>query len=476
MLLKRLYDESLAQTSYLVGCQATGEALVIDPNRDVEQYLAAAEAEGLRISAVTETHIHADFTSGSRELAARTGARLYLSDEGDASWKYAFAREAGAVLVRDGDTFWVGNVKLDVLHTPGHTPEHICFVLTDTRASDRPMGVFTGDFVFVGDVGRPDLLEKAAKVAGSAESGARTLFRSLQKFKALPDYLQIWPGHGAGSACGKGIGAVPQSSLGYERLANWALAYDDEDRFVSAVLAGQPEPPKYFAQMKRINKEGPPILGGFRRPQRLPGGQLLRLLDRGAPVVDTRPFAAFAAGHVPGTLSIPLDYAFATWAGWLISYDAPFYLLVDDEAPRAVDQAVRELAKIGLDQVAGYAGGDTLAAWTVAGRALEVIPQITAEELATLAGSQCVALIDVRGESEWLDAHMPAARHIALGYLVDRLDEIPRDRPIVVYCRSGARSSIAAGLLQAKGFKDVRNLVGGIARWQAAGHAVERAA
>ncbi|MBI2321615.1 MAG: MBL fold metallo-hydrolase, partial [Chloroflexi bacterium] len=428
------------------------------------------------ITAVTETHIHADFASGSRELAARTGAKLYLSDEGDASWKYAFAAEAGAVLVRDGDSFWVGNAKIEVLHTPGHTPEHLCFMLTDTRASHRPMGIFTGDFVFVGDVGRPDLLEKAAKVVGSAASGARTLFRSLQRFKALPDYLQIWPGHGAGSACGKGIGAVPQTSLGYERLANWAFAYDDEDAFVSAVLAGQPEPPKYFAQMKRINKEGPPIMGGFRRPPRRPGGQLLVRLAQGATVIDTRPFAAFAAGHVPGTLSIPLDYSFATWAGWLISYDAPFFLLAADDAPRVVDQAVRELAKIGLDQVAGYAGGDALAAWTVAGRELEIIPQITPEDLAALARTERVALIDVRGESEWLEAHMPAARHIALGYLVDRLDEIPRDRPVVVYCRSGARSSIAAGLLQAKGFKDVRNLVGGIARWQAAGHAVERAA
>lgn len=476
MLLKRFYDDSLAQASYLVGCQATGDALVIDPNRDSEQYLAAAEAEGLRIAAVTETHIHADFVSGSRELAARTGAKLYLSDEGDANWKYAFAAAAGAVLVRNGDTFWVGNIKLEVLHTPGHTPEHICFMLTDTRASDHPMGVFTGDFVFVGDVGRPDLLEKAARVVGSAEQGARTLFRSLQRFKTLPDYLQIWPGHGAGSACGKGIGAVPQSSLGYERLANWAFAYEDEEAFVAAVLAGQPEPPKYFAQMKRINKEGPPLLGGFPRPQRLPGDQLLALLGQGALVVDTRSSAAFAAGHVPGAISIPLDYAFVTWAGWLIPYDVPFYLLVDDDAPRAVDQAVRELAKIGLDQVAGYAGGDMLAAWTAAGRALETIPQIVAEDLAALARADGVALVDVRGEAEWLEGHMPAARHIPLGYLVDRLDEIPRDRPVVVYCRSGARSSIAAGLLQAKGVKDVRNLVGGIVRWQAAGHAVERAA
>jgi hydroxyacylglutathione hydrolase len=269
MLLKRIYDESLAQASYLIGCPATGEALVVDPNRDVAQYVKAAADEDLTITHVTETHIHADFVSGSRELAKVTGAELLLSDEGGPDWKYAFAKEADARLLHNGDTFMVGNLKFEVLHTPGHTPEHISFLVTDTPATDKPMGAVTGDFVFVGDVGRPDLLEKAAKIVGTMEAGARTLYRSLNRFKQLPDYLQIWPGHGAGSACGKALGAVPFSTLGYEKIANWGFGAATEDEFVEMVLAGQPEPPKYFAEMKRINKEGPRLLGGFHRPRLL---------------------------------------------------------------------------------------------------------------------------------------------------------------------------------------------------------------
>ena len=268
MLLKRIYDTKLAQASYLIGCAATGEAIVVDPNRDIDQYLRAAADEGLTIAVVTETHIHADFVSGSRELVERTGAQLLLSDEGDADWKYAFASAASATLLHDGDSFMVGNLKFEVMHTPGHTPEHLTFLVTDTPATDRPMGAITGDFIFVGDVGRPDLLERAAKMQGTMEASARTLFRSLQRFKQFPDHLQIWPGHGAGSACGKALGAVPSSTLGYERFANWGLATTSEDEFVQAVLAGQPEPPKYFAEMKRINKMGPAILGGMARALR----------------------------------------------------------------------------------------------------------------------------------------------------------------------------------------------------------------
>jgi hydroxyacylglutathione hydrolase len=238
MLLKRFYDPKLAQASYLVGCAATGEALVVDPNRDVDQYVTAADDEGLRISHVTETHIHADFVSGSRELAARTGAKLYLSDEGGPDWRYAFAAADGAMLLRDSDSFMVGTVRVEALHTPGHTPEHMTFLITDTATTDRPMGAFTGDFIFVGDVGRPDLLERAAKVAGTMEAGARTLYHSIQRFKGLPDWLQLWPGHGAGSACGKALGAVPSTTLGYERISNWALNAESEDAFVREVLAG----------------------------------------------------------------------------------------------------------------------------------------------------------------------------------------------------------------------------------------------
>ena len=474
MMLKRFYDTKLAQASYLIGCAATGDALVVDPNRDVEQYIRAAADEGMKISRVTETHIHADFVSGSRELAARTGAELLLSDEGDASWKYGFAKDVGATLLHDGDTFMVGNLKLEVLHTPGHTPEHVTFLVTDTPATDKPMGAITGDFVFVGDVGRPDLLEKAAKISGTMEGSARALFRSLQKFKQLPDYIQIWPGHGAGSACGKALGAVPFSTLGYEKIANWGLRETDEDEFVQLVLAGQPEPPRYFADMKRINKEGPPILGGFQRPELRPPAAVDALLRKREIIVDTRPAADFAAGHIPGTINIPLNKAFNTWAGWLLPFDRDFYLIVDAACSRCIDEAVHDLAMIGLDQVAGYFGTDVNEAWSASGGKLATVQQISAPELAQRIESGDVAVIDVRGRSEWEAGHLPGVPNIPVGYLTDRLREIPASKPVVVHCQSGARSAIAASVLQAKGVTNVTNLSGGFAEWQKRKLPVER--
>ncbi len=476
MLIRRFYDTKLAQASFLVGCQATGEALIIDPNRDVDQYIAAVEAEGMRLAHVTETHIHADFTSGSRELAARAGATLYLSDEGGSDWRYAFAAESKAVLVKDGHTFKVGNIIVEVMHTPGHTPEHVSFMITDGAATDRPMGVFTGDFIFVGDVGRPDLLEKAAGVAGTMEAAARVLFRSLQRFKQLPDYLQLWPGHGAGSACGKALGAVPSSTLGYERFANWALTTEAEDDFVALVLAGQPEPPAYFAQMKRMNRDGPRLLHGLARPERLPGEQLRSVLAAGAVVVDTRRAADYAAGHVAGTINIPLNSAFTTWAGWLLSYDRPFHLIVDDSVAQRVDEARRDLAMIGLDQVAGYFGAEAIDAWRGSDGTLEVVPQVTAREVAPLLESGGAVVVDVRWQNEWNAGHLPGARHLALGTLAARLDELPKDAPIVVHCEAGGRAAIAASVLAAAGFDDVRRMSDGFVGWQKAGLPVERPA
>ena len=262
MLLKYFYDQKLAHASYLVGCQRTKEAVIVDPGRDVDQYIEMANYEGVKITAVAETHIHADYVSGARELADRIGAKLYVSDEGPAEWKYLFLDGYDHQLVREGDHFMIGNIKFDVLHTPGHTPESVSFMLTDQGGgANEPMGIFTGDFVFVGSIGRPDLLEEAAGLTGTAEPGARDLFKSAERFKTLPDYLQVWPAHGAGSACGKGLGAIPSSTVGYEKLFNPALQFADEDSFVKYILADQPEAPKYFAVMKRVNKEGPKVLG-----------------------------------------------------------------------------------------------------------------------------------------------------------------------------------------------------------------------
>jgi hydroxyacylglutathione hydrolase len=475
MLLLRFYDDGLAQASYLIGCQASGEALVVDPTRDVEQYIGAAEGEGLRVAHVTETHIHADFVSGSRELAQRTGAALYLSDEGGTDWRYAFASQAGAVPLKDGARFRVGNIAIEALHTPGHTPEHMIFLVTDTPTASAPLGVLSGDFVFVGDVGRPDLLERAANYRGTMETSARQLFRSLQRFKQFPDYLQIWPGHGAGSACGKALGAMPQSTLGYERLANWAFAITDEDRFVTAVLEGQPEPPKYFAEMKRINKEGPRILGSLGRPRRLPAARVGELLAAGGLVVDTRPAADFAAAHIPGTINIPLNRSFTGWAGWLIPYDRDFYLLIDHARADAVATAARDLAMIGLDRLAGYLDCDDemLDAWRAAGGTLGSTPQVTVNDLRRRMPTGDLTVIDVRGRNEWEAGHLPGVANIPLGLLPDRLAELPAGGALVLQCETGSRSAIAASLLAATGRAGVANLEGGLAAWRKAGYPIE---
>lgn len=471
MIFTRLYDEGLAQASYLLGCTATGEAIVVDPNRDLDQYLAAAAARKLRITTVTETHIHADFVSGARELAQRTGASLSLSAMGGTEWQYAYAGSDGARLLHDGDTIQVGQIALTVRHTPGHTPEHLAFLVTDRASATEPMGALTGDFLFVGDVGRPDLLEKAVRVAGSAESAARQLFRSLRAFAELPDYLQVWPGHGAGSACGKGLSPVPQSTLGYEKRFNWALSVNDEDQFVRMVLAGQPEPPRYFARMKVINRSGPAALGGFRRPPALDPATLADTIQRGAIVVDTRPAAEFAGGHVPGTIGVPYNRSFLTYAGSVLPDDRDLALLVDSLENGVAERAARDLALIGLERVVGAFDRDAIEAWVAGGGTLTRVGRVNVKDLHGRTPAPVV--LDVRGASEWEAGHIAGALHIPLGELPDQLDRVPRNQPVVVHCQGGGRAMIAAGLLQAQGFDQVQNLDGGLAAWQRAGLPVQ---
>jgi hydroxyacylglutathione hydrolase len=473
MIFKRFYDDQLAQASYLVGCGATGEAVVVDPARLVDPYLQAAAAEGVRIAAVTETHIHADFVSGLRELGAKTGATMYLSGCGTPEWQYGFRGEPRASVLRDRDRIRVGNVELQAVHTPGHTPEHLCFLVTDARVADQPMGIVTGDFVFVGDVGRPDLLEKAARIADTAVAGARQLYASLGWFKTLPDHLQIWPGHGAGSACGKGLSAVPQSTVGYERRYNWALGVESEDEFVRQVLSGQPDPPRYFARMKRVNREGPPVLGALPRPAAVTPDRLVDLLRGGATVVDTRPAAEFAKGHLPGTVNVSLNRSFPTYAGSVLDYDRDLFVVLGDPRPDRISQLVGLLVSIGFDRVAGVMGPDALDWWRRDGRALGTLTQVTVGELARRPRDGLV-LIDVRNGAEWDDGRIPDSRHVPLPQLVDRVDEIPAGADVLVTCQSGARSAIAASLLKARGRERVANLVGGFAAWAAAGGAVER--
>jgi hydroxyacylglutathione hydrolase len=468
MLLRYFYDNKMAHASYMVGCQAMGEAIIVDPARDIEPYLQVAQENSLKIVAATETHIHADFLSGSRELAQRTGAKLYLSDEGDENWKYEFAEKYHYQLVKDGDTFKVGNIKFEVMHTPGHTPEHISFLVTDTAGANQPIGIFTGDFVFVGDVGRPDLLEEAAGIKGTAEPGARRMFQSLKRFKALPDHIQVWPAHGAGSACGKALGAVPSRTVGYEKLFNWAMAYEDEGQFVKALLTGQPEAPYYFAMMKKLNKVERNVLNRLPQPARLGLAELKQVLDKGAMVVDTRSADEFAAGHIPGTINIPLDNSFTNWAGWLVGYDQAFYLIGSEPTIR---QAVRDLIYIGLDNIGGYFDPSILETWP---GELQSYQTTTPTEIADEILKGQVTVLDIRALSEWNEGHLPGAKHIMLGYLPNRIREIPTGKPVVVHCRTQNRSAIGASVLQAKGIPNVIKMRAGYQGWAAAGLPIER--
>ena len=459
MLLKYFYDPALAHASYLVGCQKTGEAIIVDPGRDIESYLHAAQSEGMEIVGAADTHIHADYVSGARELADRVGAKLYVSDEGPAEWKYEYASQYEHRLLKEGDTFQVGKIEFEVIHTPGHTPESICFILTDKGGgADKPMGIFTGDFVFVGSIGRPDLLEEAAGIMGTAEPGARDLFQSIKKFRELPDHLQVWPAHGAGSACGKGLGAIPSSTVGYEKLFNPALQFNEEQAFVDYILSEQPEAPKYFAMMKRVNKEGPEILGEATLPTKIDTNALLDTVDQHI-VVDTS--ARFAEAHVAGTLSIQTKYL-AMWGGSILDYDQPVFLIASQ---RELPEAVRILRKIGMDRIKGFFDLDEVAS---SGLATANIPQKTAEQVAPDFKTGAVEMIDVRGLSERHEERIPGTQHSFLGKLLQNADQLDSTKTYVFQCRSGGRSMIAASIAKHSGIENVINLVGGIEAWKSA--------
>lgn len=362
MYFQHIYDKSLAQASYFIGCQKAGVAAVIDAKRDVDTYIEIAKANNMKITHIFETHIHADFLAGSRELAQLTGADLYLSDEGGEGWQYQFPH----VGLKDGDKIKIGNLTMEVLHTPGHTPESVSFLLTDNPASNKPVMLFTGDFVFVGDVGRPDLLEKAAGITGTSAVGAHQMYDSIRKFNALEDYIQVWPGHGAGSACGKALGSVPSTTVGYEKARNWAFQYaDDETGFVQYLLADQPEPPKYFAMMKHLNKVDRPLLTSVPVLSKLSADELKAALAKDIKLIDARSKSDFANAFIPGSINIQGNNSFATWAGWFIKYDEPFMLLADESQ---LDDLTRKLMRIGLDNIYGYVPSTSI--WTEAGGTL----------------------------------------------------------------------------------------------------------
>lgn len=448
MYFQQIFEEKLAQYAYLIGCQASKEAIIVDPMRDIERYKAIAANNNLTIVGAAETHIHADYLSGLREFAEE-GVKLYVSDEGDADWKYEWVINSKYEhqLLKDGDTFQVGNIKFTTLYSPGHTPEHVAFQITDLATAAEPIGILSGDFVFVGDVGRPDLLETAAGQEGAMEDSAKVLYQSLQKFKEMPEYLQLWPGHGAGSACGKALGAVPDSTVGYEIRFNESLkAATDETGFVNYILEGQPEPPLYFARMKRDNKVGPKVLGSLPEPEHMTVMQMIgQVRLNNSVILDTRNREDYMKAHIEGSLLAPLNKAFNTVAGSYIKEEENILLIIEEEN---VSEAVTDLIRIGLDQITGYATPDELRQFKEDGGELFSTEVINFKKAEDYLGSGDATLLDVRKKSEFDEGHIPNSMNIAHTRLLERMDEVPFDKPVMVSCRTGARAAVATALLE----------------------------
>lgn len=467
MLLERIYDEDLAQASYLLGCQATGEAVVVDARRDIGVYLELAAQHALRIVTVTETHIHADFLSGTRELAHATGAVIHVSDEGGPDWTYGpeFDTPAPAVRLRHGDQIRVGNLTLQAIHTPGHTPEHLSFLLTDGAQTDEPGFMLTGDFVFVGELGRPDLLDAAAGGVDTRFTGAKQLFQSLrERFLPLPDHVIVLPGHGSGSACGASLGAVPMTTVGYERRTAWwapLLEAGDEEGFTAALLRDQPDAHAYFARMKRQNREGPAVLGTLPALREHSAEDLQAAVDAGsATLLDTRAHHEMHAGTLPGALHVPGLAKAASYGAWAIDPEQqspPLVLLAADAA--AAEALRNSLLRVGIDTAAGWIP-------SLEGLALNPVPTISPE---ALPQAERAMLLDLRSTAEHAEGHVPGAVNIPAGSVLWRQAELPGpgDGPIIAYCRSGVRSAVASAALRRAGH-DVIELQGSYLGWVAA--------
>jgi hydroxyacylglutathione hydrolase len=455
---KQFYLGCLAHASYLIGSE--GEAAVIDPRRDVDEYIEEAKARGLAIRYVIETHLHADFVSGHLELAERTGARIVFSHRAGVTFPH--------LAVREGDQLPLGLVELRVLETPGHTPESVCLVATDHASSETPRLVFTGDTLFIGDVGRPDLA--GARGFTPAEM-AGMLYDSLhQKLLTLPDPVEVYPAHGAGSLCGRNISKETSSTIGEQRRLNYALQPMGKEAFVRIMTADLPEVPAYFPADVARNREGAPALED-RPPVPALRPEAFARAASGAVVLDVRGPAAFATGHVPGSLSLGLSGQFASWAGSLVDLGRDVLLVTDDAA--AAEEAAMRLARVGLDRVAGYLDGG-IAAWQAAGRAVATLPQISVDELRAQAGeNDALQVVDVRRPMEFAAGHVPGATNRPLDRLTHDLAGLDPSRATAVVCAGGYRSSAGASLLQAAGFKDLRDVVGGTSAWTEAGFPLE---
>ncbi|HEU5251473.1 MAG TPA: rhodanese-like domain-containing protein [Thermoanaerobaculia bacterium] len=450
MYFKQFYLGCLAHASYMIG--SNGEAAVVDPRRDVDSYIDEARAQGLVIKHVIETHLHADFVSGHRELAHRTGAKIYFGAKAGAKFEH--------VPVREGDEIRMGDVVLRFLETPGHTPESVSILVIDRSVSDTPKAVLTGDTLFIGDVGRPDLL--GARM--SAQELAGMLYDSLHgKLLALPDSVEVYPAHGAGSLCGRNISSETSSTIGQQRRFNYALKPMPKEEFVRMMTTDLPEAPAYFSRDVAINRDGAPELAKLPDPAALQARDVDALRKKGAAVLDTRPAAQYGAGHIPGSLHIGLSGQFASWAGALISPQVPIVLVAEEEDQ--VREARTRLARVGIENVAGYLAGGILE-WDRAGLPLATMEQMSVEELDARVREGRAKVVDVRRPGEWQAGHIAGALHVPLNTLADGAAALPKDEPLAVICAGGFRSSIATSVLEQQGFTKITNVVGGMAAWR----------
>ena len=469
MLLERIYDEDLAQASYVIGCQASGEAIVVDARRDIGVYLDLAANKGMKIIGVTETHIHADYLSGTRELAHRTGATIYLSDEGGPDWTYGSEFDKGpagrAVRMKHGHRIALGNITIEAMHTPGHTPEHLSFLVTDGAHTTEPGFLLSGDFVFVGDLGRPDLLDEAADGVDTRFEGAKDIYASLRdRFLTLPDYVQVLPAHGSGSACGKALGAVPSTTVGYERQFSWwstFLTNDDEQGFIGELLSGQPDAHAYFSRMKVQNKLGPAVMGEPSDLDEYTIDELHEQLESDSVIfVDTRHHSSVHQGTVPRSLNIPGVGKAASYGAWVYNPETePRPLVLLAESSEEAEQFRDHLVRVGIDRVQGYVT-------SLDGLDL-VAPKIVRPQ--ELDSFERTLLLDVRNKTEYADGHVPDAEQLSGGRLLWHLDRLPEKDAgtLVTYCRSGVRSSVAASALRREGY-DIAELEGSYLGWTAA--------
>ena len=460
MDLRQYVIPGLGHISALVADDTRRVAAVVDPRRDVDVYIADAAQRGVRVTHVVETHLHNDYISGGRELAALSGARHVIGAAAQLGHEHS--------PIDAGEQFDVGALRFEVLATPGHTPEHVSYALADRSRADEPLAVFSGGSLLVGAVGRTDLLG-----AENAEPWARDMYRSLHDvLLRQADHVWLLPTHGGGSLCSKDIASTPISTIGYERRHNGLLAITEVEDFVRALLADLPSFPRYFSRMRPINQAGPPPLGAIPPPRPLGIDEVEAMLGADGLAVDLRGHADFAAAHLPGALSIPGGSSFGTWLGWVVDHDRPLVLVLD--GPAQWDDAVRQALRIGYEHTRGYLHGG-MAAWVAAGLPTESSQGATVGQLRQrLAGNDPPLVLDVRQRDEFERGHVPGALHLMAGDLPDRLAELPRDRPIATICTVGYRSAVAAGLLRRAGFADVIWISGGVPAWQAAGFPVAR--